>query len=162
MIICTWHPNVSNLLGLINETKEWTMNIIDEIFIHYKMNVKTSISDGIWFDVLWLNICIVGEDFVPTPASLFSFLESQAHKVLVFKRHERSGVGLKTWVGRISCRCGTKVSSPKGENPNLPRHLKTKILQAWLPKEDNKLAGVETKSSPTVLKFKFLKIKILK
>ena len=72
MIICTWHPNVSNLLGLINETKEWTMNIIDEIFIHYKMNVKTSISNGIWFDVLWLNICIVGEDFVTTPASLLS------------------------------------------------------------------------------------------
>ena len=96
MIICTWHPNVSNLLGLINETKEWMMNIIDEIFIHYKMNIKTSISNGIWFDVLWLNICIVGEDFVPTPASLLSSLGSQARKVLFFKQRGRSGVGLKT------------------------------------------------------------------
>ena len=48
-------------------------------------------------------------------------------------------------VGRISCRCGTKVSSLKDENPDLPRRLKTKTLQAWLPKEDNKLAGVGTK-----------------
>ena len=48
----------------------------------------------------------------------------------------------KACVGRISCRCGTKVSSPKGENPDLPRRLKTKTLRAWLPKEDNKLAGV--------------------
>ena len=56
----------------------------------------------------------------------------------------------KACVGRISCRCGTKVSSPKGENPDLPRRLKTKTLRAWLPKEDNKLAGVWTKSSPTL------------
>ena len=55
----------------------------------------------------------------------------------------------KPWVGRISCWCGTKESSPKGENPDLPRHLKTKTLRVWLPKEDNKLAGVGTKSSPT-------------
>ena len=55
----------------------------------------------------------------------------------------------KPWVGRISCWCGTKESSPKGENPNLPRHLKTKTLRVWLSKEDNKLAGVGTKSSPT-------------
>ena len=61
------------------------------------------------------------------------------------------------WVGRISCRCGTKVSSQNGykakplawaENPGLPYSvLRTKTLQAWLPKEDNKLAGVGTKSS---------------
>ena len=57
----------------------------------------------------------------------------------------------KPWVGRISCRCGTKVSSPKGENPDLPRRLKTKTLQTWLPEEDNKLAGVGTKSSPTLV-----------
>ena len=55
----------------------------------------------------------------------------------------------KPWVGRISYWCETKESSPKGENPDLPRHLKTKILRVWLPKEDNKLAGVGTKSSPT-------------
>ena len=55
----------------------------------------------------------------------------------------------KPWVGRISYSCGTKVSSPNGENPNLSRCLKTKTLWAWLPKEDNKLAEVGTKSSPT-------------
>ena len=55
----------------------------------------------------------------------------------------------KPWVGPISCRCGTKVSSPKGENPDLSRRLKTKTLRAWLPKKDNKLAEVGTKSSPT-------------
>ena len=43
----------------------------------------------------------VGEDFVPTPASLLSSLESQAHKVLVFKQRERLGFspfGLDTLV----------------------------------------------------------------
>ena len=54
----------------------------------------------------------------------------------------------KSLVGCISCRCGTKVSSSNDENPDLPRYLKTKTLRAWLPKEDNKLAGVGTKSSP--------------
>ena len=48
---------------------------------------------------MWL--VLVGEDFVPTPASLLSFLGSQARKVLVFKRRERSGFspfGLDTLV----------------------------------------------------------------
>ena len=49
----------------------------------------------------------------------------------------------KAYVGRISCRCGTKVSSPKGENPDLPRRLKTKTLRAWLPKETISLQGLE-------------------
>ena len=39
--------------------------------------------------------------------------------------------------------------SPNGENPDLPCCLKTKTLRAWLPKEDNKLAGVGTKSPLT-------------
>ena len=49
----------------------------------------------------------------------------------------------KAYVGRISCRCGTKVSSPEGENPDLPRRLKTKTLRAWLPKETISLQGLE-------------------
>ena len=87
-------------------------------------------------------IIIVGEDFVPTLASMCS-----SGTLMVAPR------AYKPWVGRISCRRETKVSSPKSENPDLPRHLKNKTLRAWLPKEDNKLAGVGTKASPTKRRF---------
>ena len=46
-------------------------------------------------------LLFVGEDFVLTPASLLSFLGSQACKVLVFKQRGRSGFspfGLDTLV----------------------------------------------------------------
>ena len=61
----------------------------------------------------------------------------------------------KPWVGRISCRCGTRVSqgqsTPKIPNPTLSTENKT--LRAWLPKKDKQLAGRGTKSSPTKRRF---------
>ena len=50
MIICIWHPKALSLLGLINETKEWMMNIIENVFEHYEMDIKTSISNAIWLN----------------------------------------------------------------------------------------------------------------
>ena len=66
------------------------------------------------------------------------------------------------WVGRISCRCGTKVSSQNGykakplawgENPGLPYSvLRTKTLRAWLPKEDNKRSSGTLMVAPRAYK----------
>ena len=56
MIISIWYPKFLSLLGLIMEIEEWMMNIIDEVFIHSEMDIKTSISNAIWLNVLWINI----------------------------------------------------------------------------------------------------------
>ena len=52
-MICIWHPKALPLLGLINETKKWMMNIKYEVFIDYEIDIKTSISKAIWLNVLY-------------------------------------------------------------------------------------------------------------